>query len=176
MRHVSDGTSRASHGSMGVGAFHDLRAWQGARAFKLAIYRLIETTPLARDFRLRDQLRESAASAASQIVEGFGRFSPADFARFLAMAKASLMEAQNHLRDAVDRGHISEETRVEHDELARVALRDVTALLRYLQSPRARVNADQVRAQRQGHRTKNRTSNGTSNPNPEPGTQNSEPD
>ena len=151
---------------MGVKTFRDLRAWQSARTFKLAVYRLTEAGALSRDFRLRDQLRESAASAVSQIVEGFGRFSPADFARFLAIGKASLMESQNHLEDAVDRGHITDDDRAECDRLAQLALRDVTALLEYLQSPKAKANAARARATRQERRTQN----------PEPRTRNNEPE
>ena len=83
--------------------FRDLRAWQTAYAFKLRVYELIESGPLSNDETLRKQLRESAASAASQISEGFGRFDPVDFARFVKMARASLVECQNHLQDAVDR-------------------------------------------------------------------------
>lgn len=149
---------------MGVASFEDLRAWQTARAFKLAVYRLCDEEPLAKDFKLRDQLRESAASAVSHVAEGFGRFNPADFARFLGMAKASLMEGQNHLHDAVDRGYITEECRIEHHTLAKVALRDVLSLLEYLQSPKALANAQKARAKRQAMRTRT--------PNSEPGTPN----
>jgi four helix bundle protein len=91
----------------------------------------------------------------SQIVEGFGRFNPADFARFLGMAKASLMEAHNHLEDAVDRGLITDDVRAGHDKLAHLALRDVISLLEYLQSPRAVANATKARAKRQARRTQN---------------------
>src|SRR5687767_3642459 len=63
---------------MGVRTYDDLRAWQTARAFKLAIYRLSDEGTLAKDFKLRQQIREAAASAASQIAEGFGRYNPAD--------------------------------------------------------------------------------------------------
>jgi four helix bundle protein len=134
---------------MGVGAFHDLRAWQTARTFKLAVYRLSESSPLCNDPRLRNQLRETAASAVSQVAEGFGRFNPKDFARFLGMAKASLIEAQNHLQDAVDRRYITEETKAVHHELARAALADITSLLEYLQSPKATQNAQGIRNARQ---------------------------
>ena len=149
------GALRESSAGMGARSFRDLRAWQTSRVFKLATYRLVESGSLATDLRLRDQLRESAASAVSQIAEGFGRFSPADFARFLAMAKASLIEAQNHLQDAVDRGYITEACRLSHDELAKVALRDVTALLEYLQSSKARENAREARAKREASRRRN---------------------
>ena len=140
---------------MGIGVFHDLRSWQTARTFKLAVYRLCGSGSLARDDRLSHQLREAAASAASQIAEGFGRFNPADFARFLSMAKGSLIEAQNHLQDAVDRGHLEEAIKIEHDRLAQVALRDVIALLEYLQSPAALENAKRIRSKRQSDRTQN---------------------
>jgi four helix bundle protein len=139
-------------GRMGVASFEDLRAWQTARAFKLAVYRLCDVGSLAKDFKLRDQLRESAASAVSQVAEGFGRFNPADFARFLGMAKGSLIESQNHLQDAVDRGHVSDEVRVEHHTLAQAALRDVVSLLEYLQSSKATANAQKIRAKRQARR------------------------
>jgi len=140
---------------MGVHSFDELRAWQAARTFKLAIYRLIEGGSLAKDFELRDQLRDCAAAAVSHIAEGYGRFYPADFARFVGMAKASIIEGQNHLIDAVDRGHITDETRAEHHKLAQSALRDVTALIEYLQSPQAADNAKKARAKRQARRTEN---------------------
>ncbi len=140
---------------MGVSSFEDLRAWQSARAFKLAVSRLCDIGRLAKDFTLRDQIRESAASAVGHVAEGFGRFNPADFARFLGMAKASPIEAQDHLHDAVDRGHVSEECRIAHHRLAQVALRDVLSLLEYLQSPKALANAQKVRATRQARRTQN---------------------
>ena len=137
---------------MGVHSFYELRAWQSARTFKLAIYRLIDQGTLATDFKLRDQLRESARSAASHVAEGYGRFYPADFARFLGMAKASLIEAQNHLQDAVDAGHITDGSRVEHQKIAQAALAEITTLVEYLQSPNAVNNAKQIRAKRQAQR------------------------
>ena len=156
---------------MAAHSFFELRAWQSARTFKLAIYRLIAEKPFALDVKLREQLRESARSAVSHVAEGYGRFYPADFSRFLGMAKASIIEAQSHLQDAIDLGHISEEQRAEHHGLADAALRDVTALIEYLQSPKAADNAKNVRAKRQARRTRNpepRTKN--------PPNQNSEPE
>ena len=140
---------------VGVHSFHDLRAWQTARAFKRAVYRLSDSGTLARDFKLRDELRESAASAVSQVAGGFGRLHPADFARFMGIAKASLVDAQHHLQDAVDRGHITDETRTEHHTLAQSALRDVTSLLEYLQSPETADDARGARARRPEERFQN---------------------
>jgi four helix bundle protein len=83
-------------------SYRDIRAWQAARAFKRGIYNLISESPLCLDERLSKQLRDGAASAQSNIAEGFGRFDPADFARMVKIAKASIIECQNHLEDAVD--------------------------------------------------------------------------
>jgi len=150
-----------------VRTFRDLRAWQAARQFKVAVYRLTDAGSLSKDDRLRSQIREAAASAASHISEGFGRFDPADFARFVKMARASLIECQNHLDDAVDRGHITEADRKEHDDMAQDALKEIGGLLDYLQSPEAKRNAERLRQKRVDRR--NRRSN------TEPGTSNSEP-
>lgn len=133
---------------MTAGSFKDLRAWQLAYAFKLGIYELTGHGSLACDFGLRDQLREAAASAPSNISEGFGRFDPSDFARFVKIAKASLVECQNHLIDAVDRGHIAEAVRKEHSDRASQALKEVAGLLDYLQSPEAKKNAERIRQRR----------------------------
>jgi four helix bundle protein len=140
--------------AVAVQSFRDLRSWQAARTFKVGIYRLTDAGPLSRDQRLSDQLREAAASAASAISEGFGRFDPADFGRFLKMARASLIECQNHLEDAVDRGHIQEETRALHEGQARVALMEIGGLLDYLQSPAAKKNAERIRQARFARRAR----------------------
>jgi four helix bundle protein len=133
---------------MGVRRFTELRAWQACVSYKKAVYQLCRCGPLSKDWDLRAQLEKSVAGAPACIAEGFGRFNPADFARFVVMARSSLMESQNHLRDAVDKGHITEETRLEHDPLAEAALQEVTGLMEYLQSPEALRNARRARERR----------------------------
>ena len=66
----------------------------------------------------------------------------------MLIARASLMESQSHLVDAVDKHHISEETRRALNALAEVALEEVTGLLEYLQSPEALRNARRARERR----------------------------
>jgi four helix bundle protein len=132
----------------GVARFTNLRAWQACDVYKKAVYRLCLESPLARDWKRRVQLEESVAGPPAHIAEGFGRFSPPDFARFTVMARSSLMESQNHLRDAVDKNYIAEETRLELDALAEVALGEVTGLMEYLQSPEALRNARRAREHR----------------------------
>jgi four helix bundle protein len=86
----------------GVKRFTDLRAWQACDVYKKAIYLLCDSDHIARDFGRRKQLEESSSRPTAHIAEGFGRFNPPDFARFCVIARSSLMESQNHLRDFVD--------------------------------------------------------------------------
>jgi four helix bundle protein len=93
-------------------------------------------------------LEDSVAGPPAHISEGFGRFSPPDFARYCVIARSSLMESQNHLIDAVDSECIDEDTRIRYHALAEVALQEVTGLMEYLQSPEALRNARRVREHR----------------------------
>jgi hypothetical protein len=83
------------------------------------------------------------------------------------MARASLIESQNHLIDAVDRGHITEETRLELNALAAVALQEVTGLMEYLQSPEALRNARRARERRIASRQERLARRPPRNPEPE---------
>jgi four helix bundle protein len=152
----------------GAKNYRELRVWQAARAVKRDIYRLVDADSFRRDSRLRDQLREAAASAPSHISEGYGRFEPADLARFLRMAKASLIECQNHLVDAVDRGLISSSVQESFDERITNIVRPLSSLITYLQSPRAKKNAERIERQRAARYTRPRTANAE----PRTGTQN----
>jgi len=137
--------------------------------------------PLSRDWERRRQLEESVAGPPAHIAEGFGRFNPAEFARFTVIALASLMESQNHLRDAVDKEYITEGKRAELDQLASIALGEVTRLVESLQSEEALQKARRARERRMATRATRRSqmalAEGTGNSelrtaNPEPRTKN----
>jgi four helix bundle protein len=152
----------------GVRRFTQLRAWQACVAYKRAVYAICEVGPLATNLKKRTQLEESVAGPPGHIAEGFGRFSPADFARFVVMARSSLMESQNHLLDLVHRKYIEESTRQELDGLAQAALGEVTGLMEYLQSPEALRNARRARERRIASRQERRNiPNPNLNPNEE---------
>ncbi len=160
---------------MGTGAkrFTQLRAWQACTTYKRAVLRLCAQGTLARDFKLRGQLEDSVCGPPDHLAEGFGRFSPPDFARYTVMARASLMESQNQLITAVDKGHITEAVRLAHNELAETAIEETTGLMEYLQSPDALRNARRARERRDEKRAKRapRTANPrrmNPEPNPEP--------
>lgn len=87
----------------GVRRYEDFDAWQLAEAFRKEVFRLVRGSPDAlRDYRYRDQLRNAAGGISKHITEGYLRFSPLDFARFLDYALGSLGEAERRLRDGVE--------------------------------------------------------------------------
>ena len=71
----------------------------------------------------------SAGSVAANIAEGFGRFLPADFARFVRIAKASALETMEHVETAAARRLISES---ERDAVVRLAKRTAGACTRLI--------------------------------------------
>jgi len=122
---------------MGARNFRDLVAWQLAYELKCEVLAFTATGPVSRDFKYRDQIRDSSASAPANISEGFGRFRPRDFARFLEYARASLMETQNHLLDGRDRGYLDAQLYSRLSNLARSALKTTTHLMRAKQQQAA---------------------------------------
>ena len=107
---------------------------------------MCESEAIAKDLGRRKQIEESSSRPTAHIAEGFGRFNPADFARFCVIARSSLMESQSHLLDFVDKRYITEPARVDLNQLAETALEEVTGLMEYLQSPEALRNARRARS------------------------------
>jgi four helix bundle protein len=138
----------------GAKNYRALRVWDAAREVKQSLYDLVETPPFDGAERLREQLREAAASAVSQISEGYGRFEPGDHARYLKMARASLVECQNHLVDAMDRRLISDSVREEHEKRIQGVLNGIGGLIAYLQSPEAKRNVERIKQQRAARRAR----------------------
>lgn len=87
--------------------FTELKVWQVAHAWVLDVYRATRGFPADERYGLTAQLRRSAASVPSNIAEGAKRRTPADYARFLNIAEASLSEAEYHLILARDLSYAS---------------------------------------------------------------------
>jgi four helix bundle protein len=122
--------------------YEDLDCWQLSNELKEGVYRA-SAFPGFGNKRLRQQIRDSAASVTSNIAEGFGRHSNADFLNFLDIARGSLNETQNHLQDALMQSLIA---RTEYDALLVLSKRTagaVAGLQRYL---RARVQRSRGKA------------------------------
>ena len=97
---------------------------------------------MRRDFKYLDQVRDSAASGPSNIAEGFGRRSNAEFLHYLDIARGSLNEVQNHLKDGVHRRYIEEQEFKELLTLNRRALGALARFQRYLRRNRRPSDGD----------------------------------
>ena len=89
------------------GPYKKLIVWQKAKSLVKAVYALTKTFPADERYALTDQLRRAVVSIPSNIAEGYGRASNADYAHFLAIARGSLYEALTQLEVAEDLGYIS---------------------------------------------------------------------
>ena len=113
---------------MGAKTFEELRAWQLAAALSDRIVAVCATPVLQGDLTFRDQLRDAAEAAPRLIAEGFGRWSRREFARYLVMARAELMEVRSDLLALQRRRTLPGDVAGELLELADHALRTVNRL------------------------------------------------
>ena len=86
--------------------FKDLIVWQRAMELVKAVYALSKAFPADERYALTDQLRRAVTSIPSNIAEGSGRASNADYGHFLSIARGSLYETMTQLQVAVDLGYI----------------------------------------------------------------------
>jgi four helix bundle protein len=112
--------------------FKDLVCWQLSNELKCEVFAFTEIGPAARDFKYRDQVRDSSASAASNIAEAFGRFRPRDATRFAEFACASLHETRNHLLDGRQRDYLTQQLFTRPLHLADASLRATKNWMLYL--------------------------------------------
>ncbi len=87
--------------------FEDLQSWQKARQLANAVYDLTNLPGFAKDFQLRDQIRDAAGSVMHNIAEGFDSGTDPEFIRFLKIARRSASEVQSELYLALDRKYIT---------------------------------------------------------------------
>ena len=73
------------------------RVWQLAHRVVLDTYAIADLLPASERYGLATQMRRASVSIASNIAEGSGRGSDADFRRFLLMATGSVNELENQL-------------------------------------------------------------------------------
>jgi four helix bundle protein len=112
--------------------FEDLQSWQKARLLTNLVYDLTGHTEFAKDFRLRDQIRDAAGSVMHNIAEGFDSGSNPEFIRFMKMARRSASEVQSELYLALDRKYIATEELKKTYEIATEAKRLINGMIAYL--------------------------------------------
>jgi four helix bundle protein len=116
--------------------FRTLSVWQKAHELTLSVYLATRTFPREELYALTSQLRRCSTSIGSNIAEGCGRGTDADFARFLQIAMGSASELEYQLLLARDLALLDEAT---YERLTAPCIevkRMLTALIRKLTADR----------------------------------------
>lgn len=117
-----------------IQSWRDLLVWQKAHAATLEVYRLTKAFPADERYRLTDQLCRAAASVPTNIAEGKGRGSGAEFRQFLIIARGSIEETRYLLLLAKDIGLLPLEAHVQLEADYTEVSKMTNALLRALKS------------------------------------------
>lgn len=89
--------------------FREYKVWQDAVAFATTVYKVTNELPWFEKKGLCDQLQRAVVSISSNIAEGAGRPSNADFAHFLDQALGSANEVETQLLISKNLNYINEE-------------------------------------------------------------------
>ena len=75
-------------------SYKELKVWQKSYALCLKIYQVTNRFPKAEIYGMTSQIRRSALSVPSNIAEGYGRKSTAEYLRSLYIAYGSVCELE----------------------------------------------------------------------------------
>jgi four helix bundle protein len=110
-----------------------LNCWQLARGLVKEVFALaVENERLRKDYDTSDQLKRAALSVMNNIAEGFARFSPKEFKRFLDIAQASATEVKSMLYVLEDISYMNAEKAKELRDRTDHVRNTILALIRYL--------------------------------------------
>ncbi|MDD4870611.1 MAG: four helix bundle protein [Kiritimatiellae bacterium] len=110
--------------------YRDLIVWQKAMNFVTEVYQTTKAFPKEEMFGIISQMRRCAISIPSNIAEGYGRRSTADYQRFLQIAIGSLYEIQTQLEISFNLKYMDRNRFVTVNELSREIERMLTSLAR----------------------------------------------
>ncbi len=110
--------------------FRNLKVWRRSHELSLAVYGSTQSFPTTETYALTNQIRRAAVSISTNIAEGRGRGSDADFGRFLQMAMGSASEVEYLLLLARDLSYLSKESCADLQGLTIEVKRMLVALLR----------------------------------------------
>lgn len=109
-----------------MGDFRRLKVWQLSAQLAAELYLVTGRFPREEQFGLTSQCRRAAVSVVSNIAEGSGRGTPAEFRRFLSIARGSLHELAAQLLLSRQLGFLTEAElqllEQEIDEISRMLL------------------------------------------------------
>ncbi len=110
--------------------YEDLIVWRKAHELVLGVYEVTATFPKEEVFGLTSQVRRSAISVPSNIVEGFNRKGKSDKLKFYNYSDASLEEMRYQLQLSQDLGFADTSTLQEKAKEVRRILSSYTEKLK----------------------------------------------
>ncbi len=94
---------------MPVQSYKELIVWQKAMDLVVEVYKLSRSFPKDELYSLTNQIRRAVTSVPSNIAEGWGRNSRAEYLHFISIAKGSLAEVETQLLVALRLQFIDEQ-------------------------------------------------------------------
>ena len=88
-----------------------LRVWQAAMELAETVYRVTDHFPAQERYGLASQMQRAAVSVPSNIAEGAGRATVAEFLHFLHAARGSLAELDTQIEIAWRREYLTADSR-----------------------------------------------------------------
>jgi four helix bundle protein len=119
-----------------IRSHRDLIAWQKTFSLGLEIYQVTKRLPEHEKFGLISQLRRGSVSVASNIAEGYGRQTTADYLRFLRVARGGLYELDTQLLFCVELNYLDRNDYTPLHERLDECGRILAGLIRSLESRR----------------------------------------
>ena len=119
---------------MGFKRFTEIEAWQLSMKLLAELDVVLERSVDASYRNFCNETRNAIEWVPRNIAEGFGRYTRRDFARFVSIAKASLLETQTNLIIARSRKLVTEREFDQLWELSEQAVAKTTALLTSLRT------------------------------------------
>ena len=113
--------------------FEDLKAWQLAREFRKAVYKISKSFPKSEQYALAPQIRRAAISITANIAEGHGRYHFQENTQFCRISRGSINEVLDHLYAALDEKYINQQTFDKLYEQGREVEKVLNGYISYLQ-------------------------------------------
>lgn len=115
----------------------EIVAYRVSAKLRDEIIEIAKRPPISKDFKFREQIVTAAASAPSNISEGFDLYKHGRFSYHVGVAKASLAELENHLKDGRNRGYLDDPTCNRLEAMRLEAWRTALGLYKYLKTTEA---------------------------------------
>jgi four helix bundle protein len=122
--------------------FLQLEVWKKAHHLTLQVYRVTRDFPQCELYGITSQMRRASASVGSNIAEGAGKHSNAEFLRYLQIACGSASELQNHLILAKDLGFLNEALHRKMDRDVQEVKQMLTRFAQYLKGSQPKRKAE----------------------------------